>query len=270
MDTLGNLDTTFSCQTLGTNAFSLEINVFEETYGNKLLVGGRFLLLYNGRFQTCNLARFNTNGSLDTSFKPLIDLNPSRFQRVSKVLPIGANDLLVAGNFINYNGTPRGRIARINTHGQLDTTDFVIGVIGSGFIRDMWMQKEGKILLAGAFNQFGAYYQNANNIIRLKPFIPLATNEPKNILQNLQVQTLSQGIYKITLAQNSSPMEGNFPLPKGVKGINHATLTDALGRTLQQIDLEKNNNSFDLDLNDYSQGIYFLNMKGYKTVKLTR
>ena len=92
----------------------------------------------------------------------------------------------------------------------------------------------------------------------------IATTINQNSTQNLQIQTLSQGVYKINLTQN----DPQFPLPKGVRGI--ATITDALGQTIRQINIDQNTNTFDIDLTQYAKGIYFLNIKGYKTIKITR
>jgi hypothetical protein len=41
--------------------------------------------------------------------------------------------ILVGGRFTDYNGTPRQRIARINTDGTIDTSF----VVGSGFNADV-------------------------------------------------------------------------------------------------------------------------------------
>lgn len=61
---------------------------------------------------------------------------------------------IIAGDLDSYNGTPCGRIAKINTSdGQLDP-DFAPGTGADGPIEAVAFQPDGKIIVAGVFNTF--------------------------------------------------------------------------------------------------------------------
>ena len=106
-----------------------------------------------------------------------------------------------------------------------------------------------------------------------KPKCMITTTETSpqtDDLHTLSVQC--QGIYKISLGTNSTPLEGQRVI---------ATLTDQLGRTLPfrsspplegqgEVSNQQSTNTFEIDPSEYSQGIYFLNINGYKSVKLVR
>jgi hypothetical protein len=63
---------------------------------------------------TTNLARLNTNGTLDTSFTVQADESVN-------ALALQTNDAVIVGGFFTrVNGTARTGIARLNTNGVLD------------------------------------------------------------------------------------------------------------------------------------------------------
>ena len=105
-------------------------------------------------------------------------------------------------------------------------------------------------------------------LLKAKHPIQTSIDETKKDKTQLQIQTLAEGVYKINLGNNSPPVEGQGWSLEG-RGVL-AILTDQLGRELKKIDLEKGSNSFEIDLTDFQQGIYFLSISGYKTVKLVR
>ena len=88
----------------------------------KILIGGAFTS-YNGVSRN-GIARLNANGSLDTTFNPGTGVAQTGGQDVSvnaiAVQPDGK--ILIGGRFNNYNGVFRGRIARLNPDGSLDTS----------------------------------------------------------------------------------------------------------------------------------------------------
>ena len=69
------------------------------------------------------------------------------------------------------------------------------------------------------------------------------------------------------LLNYSPPLEGQG---WSLEGRGSAILSDAVGRKLKENPLKQGENSFEIDLNDYAQGIYFLNISGYRTLKLLR
>lgn len=124
----------------------------------KLLVAGQFTTV--GGVQRNNLARLNADGSVDTAFNP----NPNAPVRALIVQSNG--QILIAGDFeslqTNAAGTPvaRGRIARLNADGSVETS-FAPNFLGeslpggSGQLRAqlfaLAVQPDGSILVGGSF-----------------------------------------------------------------------------------------------------------------------
>ncbi|MBD1207810.1 MAG: VCBS repeat-containing protein [Ignavibacteria bacterium] len=111
----------------------------------KILCAGDFTS-YNGT-PVNRICRLNADGTLDATFTPGIGANASI--DCMAVLPNG--QILISGLFTSYNGTPKGRIARLNADGTLDAT-FATGVGGNaGRILRFAMQADGKIVIGGGF-----------------------------------------------------------------------------------------------------------------------
>lgn len=62
--------------------------------------------------------------------------------------------ILIGGDFTQYNGQSRPRIARLEANGQLDAT-FDPGAGANGSIRTMQYLPDGKIMIAGDFTTYG-------------------------------------------------------------------------------------------------------------------
>jgi uncharacterized delta-60 repeat protein len=58
--------------------------------------------------------------------------------------------ILIGGDFTSFNGTARSRVARLNSDGALDPT-FDPGSGASAVIRDIALQLDGKVIVAGEF-----------------------------------------------------------------------------------------------------------------------
>jgi uncharacterized delta-60 repeat protein len=159
----GSLDTTFN---IGTGANGAISSIALQGDG-KILIGGDFGT-YNG-IPTSNIARLNTDGSLDTTFNPGYT-NGS----ISSIAVQGDGKVLIGGSFSTYNGSiARNSIARLYTDGSLDTT-FNPGLsIGpNASIASITIQGDGKILIGGGFTYYYYYNNNFdltlfNNIVRL-------------------------------------------------------------------------------------------------------
>src|SRR5262249_21827109 len=74
--------------------------------------------------------------------------------------------ILVAGNFLSFNGTLLGRIAQLLPNGRVDTT-FDPGHGANGPIRAMALQPDGRIVIVGLFNQYNDV--DRSGIARLNP-----------------------------------------------------------------------------------------------------
>jgi uncharacterized delta-60 repeat protein len=132
------------CFNTGTG-FNGNTNSFILLPTGKLLCAGNFTT-YNGSGAP-GICRLNADGSLDPTFTSGIGANASI--DCMAVLPNG--QIIISGLFTSYNGTPKGRIARLNADGTLDAT-FATGVGGNaGRILRFAVQSDGKIVIGGGF-----------------------------------------------------------------------------------------------------------------------
>ncbi|MBX2917240.1 MAG: hypothetical protein KF856_18375 [Cyclobacteriaceae bacterium] len=148
----GSLDTSFNPGN-GTNAYVKTIAI--QTDG-KILIGGGFSE-YNLVARN-NIARLNSDGSLDTSFNKVF-LSTS----VQSIVIQPDRKILIGGEM--YSG-----IQRLNQDGSHDAS-FLSSIIGGtdfevSTVYAIAIQPDGKIIAGGDFFQD---YGNPNNIIRLNP-----------------------------------------------------------------------------------------------------
>lgn len=110
----------------------------------KILVGGNFTL-YNG-VSLSRVMRLNTDGSVDTSFKPGTGFN----NYVRRIAVLSNGKILAGGFFSSYNGNTAGRIARLKSDGSFDASFST----GSGFqneVNTLLPLSNGKVLAFGHF-----------------------------------------------------------------------------------------------------------------------
>jgi uncharacterized delta-60 repeat protein len=134
----GSLDTSFDP---GTGADSTVSAVALQADG-KVLIGGTFGSV-DGTSRT-NIARLNTNGTLDTGFVA----NANGWIHCLTVQPDGK--LFVGGDFTAVNGTSRGGIARLKADGSLDTS-FDPGAGADSTVSAVALQADGRLLIGGWF-----------------------------------------------------------------------------------------------------------------------
>jgi len=113
MNTDGSLDITFNP---GTGMDFGVVNAIAADSSGKPVVGGNFTSV-NGTARN-NIARMNTDGTLDTTFNP----GTGTSNVVSAIALDSSGKPLVGGTFTSVNGTDRNNIARMNTDGTLDTS----------------------------------------------------------------------------------------------------------------------------------------------------
>lgn len=137
----GRLDTTY----LNTGSFNGSIATLAVQPDGKVICGGSF----NYYMEPVNcMVRLNQDGSPDASFNIGTGFNGS--VNCSALQPDGK--LLVGGDFTTVNGTPRNRIARLNTDGSLDGS-FDPGSGCNSVVQCMLLQPDGRVLVGGNFNQ---------------------------------------------------------------------------------------------------------------------
>jgi uncharacterized delta-60 repeat protein len=111
----------------------------------KILLGGTFTNVAGQSRR--NLARLNSDGTLDASFTPAVGDPNNHWVLALALQPDGK--ILVGGVFTNLCGQYRSGIGRLNADGTLDAA-FNVGA--NSYINPIALQADGKIIIAGAFN----------------------------------------------------------------------------------------------------------------------
>lgn len=160
----GSLDTTFNSS--GTKPGSISVNLGSQTaaYGvalqpidNKIIVTG-YVTINN--INNAFIARYNRNGSLDTSFGSTNNtggyiITVFRAQSQLFKVKLQSNGAIVVTGWATYNGYTNALVARYTSAGFLDTTfnttGYVTTLIGGVFTkaRALTIQADGKIIVTG-------------------------------------------------------------------------------------------------------------------------
>ena len=113
-----------------------------------------------------DMLRLNADGTWDKSFTTSTE--PSHVVATMVSQPDGK--ILLGGNFNAVNGTPVADVARLNADGSLDNnfkSDFVNAGNQNNGVHGLAVQKDGKIIVSGAFTAANGVARN--NIARLNP-----------------------------------------------------------------------------------------------------
>ena len=137
----GSLDTTFAPG----SGFNGPVRAVALQADGKVIAVGSFTT-FNSVGRT-NIARLNVDGSLDTTFTP--GTGPNNTLYAVAIDPVSGK-IYIGGDFTTYNGTPRNRIARVNTDGLLDTT-FDPGTGADAVVYSILVQSDLRLLVAGNF-----------------------------------------------------------------------------------------------------------------------
>lgn len=165
----GTIDNTFLISTFNINNGNLFVDIIKLQNDGKIIIGGSFNSI-NGVSKN-NIARLNTDGTLDTTFNIGTGFDAS----INSIVVKTDGKIIIGGNFSSYNGLGQNRLIRLNTDGTKDTTfDIGTGFYFSGWngnnaasISSLEIQSDGKIIVNGAFTQYRGV--NENNTIRLNP-----------------------------------------------------------------------------------------------------
>jgi uncharacterized delta-60 repeat protein len=137
----------FDLKSFNTENFGTAELMIEQPDG-KVLVAGYFTE-YDGDTSITRIQRFNIDLSVDTTF----DAGTATNNDIYAMALQSDGKIVIGGNFTQYNGVSRRRIARLNTDGSLDTSF----AIGTGFSSTVWavaVQEDGKILCGGEFTSY--------------------------------------------------------------------------------------------------------------------
>ena len=97
------------------------------------------------------LRRWDNLGSPDTSF---VSVFGNHEGRIYKMVLQPDGKIIIVGLFTSIISTPRGRIARVNANGGLDTTFSPVGA--NAAINTVVLQSDGKIIIGGDFTSFNS------------------------------------------------------------------------------------------------------------------
>ncbi len=160
----------------------------------KILLGGQFTTLAPNGGATVtrnNVARLNSNGTLDTAFNPNANFPVYAFAVQAD------GKILVGGLFTNIGGQTRNKIARLDaTTGLADSFD----PNADSVVRSIVVQADGKILVGGFFTSISG--QTRNHIARLDPtsgladsFDPDANNYVTSVAVQMDGKILAGGFF---------------------------------------------------------------------------
>jgi uncharacterized delta-60 repeat protein len=123
----------------------------------KIVVGGLFI---NARTVEQNrIARFNTDGTLDTGFNTGAD--PGTSGPILAVAVQSDGKIIIGGGFATARGVTQNNIARLNADGTLDAGFNTGSDIGTnGGVNAIAIQSDGKIVIAGDFTTARGVTQN--------------------------------------------------------------------------------------------------------------
>ncbi|MBL9167276.1 MAG: immunoglobulin domain-containing protein [Verrucomicrobiales bacterium] len=127
-----------------------------------ILIGGEFMT-YNGVTRP-RLARLNADGSLDESFRA-DDTLPAMDGAIWSIAVQPDGQILIGGDFNAVDGLSYGKLARLASTGELDTSFGTEGAGINGTVRSIVIRTPDLIYVGGSFSA----YQNvsANNLIAL-------------------------------------------------------------------------------------------------------
>ena len=152
------------------------------------------------RYDAKQIARLNSDGSLDTGF------DPNANNTVNGLAVQADGKILLVGSFDTVGGTTRNNIARLNSDGTLDTA---FDPNANGEVKSVAVQADGKILLGGFFNNVGGTARN--NIARLNSngsfdtgFDPNANSVVSSVAVQADGKILLGGSFT-TLQPNGAP-----------------------------------------------------------------
>jgi uncharacterized delta-60 repeat protein len=139
----GSVDSTFGFSN-GINNTPVSLALQDD---GRIIVGGQFSQV--DLVQRFNLARLNTDGTVDLTFDPGNGPNGT----VNAIVVQRDGRVVIGGTFIGYNGFARGGVARVLSDGSLDPT-FDSGTGTGGNVFALALQLNGQIVLGGRFVQY--------------------------------------------------------------------------------------------------------------------
>ncbi|HET6226968.1 MAG TPA: T9SS type A sorting domain-containing protein [Bacteroidia bacterium] len=147
----GSIDPTFNAGGVGANGYYIAKVVIQPD-GKIIIVGS--ITSYNG--VTVNkIARLNSDGTLDTTFNSGSAVDKG----IYSISLQQDGKIIIGGEFTKYNGISSPNLARLLPDGTFDT-EFNVGTGPNYYLTKTTVQRDGKILIAGAFTDYNKIGRN--------------------------------------------------------------------------------------------------------------
>jgi uncharacterized delta-60 repeat protein len=144
----GNLDTTFN----GTGEVLTDV-AYQGGFASSVVIqsDGKIVVAGQGTFAGGAVVRYNSNGSLDTTFNGTGEVTtPTGITKVA----IQSDGKLVAAGWTTLNFTSYAYVARYNADGSRDTT-LNVPLVPMDTVYGLGLQSDGKIVVAGSLSVSG-------------------------------------------------------------------------------------------------------------------
>lgn len=138
----GSIDSTFDP---GAGADDYIWSMIVEQDGS-ITVAGNFRSIANGA--RTGLARLNSNGSLITSFNPVLE-NSDLLASVSSMIRLPDGKYIIGGGFTHIDGLDRVGIARLNSNGTVDPS--FNAFLHNGDVLGLALSAGGQVVVGGRF-----------------------------------------------------------------------------------------------------------------------
>ncbi|ERM80121.1 hypothetical protein P872_12250, partial [Rhodonellum psychrophilum GCM71 = DSM 17998] len=187
----GSLDTGFNSGTGPNNSVS---KIFLQPNGKLIIIG--LFTSYNGT-EIKGIARLNADGSLDTSFNPVL----GSYASIMTVAFQPDGKLIIVGSFTFFNDSKINYIARLNSDGSLDS-EYNTGTGTSNTILTAFIQPDGKLVIGGQFTFY--------NGIAVKPIVRLNVDGTLDTDFNPEIGMINSIMTAILQPGGKIIIKGNF------------------------------------------------------------
>ena len=157
----GTVDPTFHAPPVSFGSSAPMILAVAAQSDGKVIIGGN-LASVSGQSRA-GIARLNADGSLDTTFNPVLGTGNNSFTTISDIKITADNKIIAVGGF-SYNSGANRYIARLNADGSIDSTFSLSPAVSATITYGTRAEllPDGKILFAG-LNSSTSYLYRLNN-----------------------------------------------------------------------------------------------------------
>ncbi|MBR9831725.1 T9SS type A sorting domain-containing protein [bacterium] len=262
----GDIDTTFENPIVpGNNNY----NILPTGEDGKFFIHGGTIYLKDHPGKTTTLARFNSDGSLDTTFmnfKGAEDTTGNTYFGVGTITKTEDNGYLVSGLFSKYQGYVKNGMVKLDSTGKLEPQyfnnfigpDSSIVRWGTASIINIEKSINGGYYIYGDFKYWDG-----------KPSQPI-----------IKIHGMSVGLDEKKQSAKTQLLQAVYPNPTNStvnliwlpnQQINQVQVIDIQGRVIQSINQNLNQSgSYQINLEKLNNGIYFLKVFGKEGVQIKK